>query len=160
MTLSGLDIVFLILIAFASLRTGLRGFVKELLTVAALVLGIAGAVLFYGVAAEALGPTVGLEGTWAQVVSFLAIFLLVYVVLKLFERALNGIIDRIHLESLDHALGFFLGVVEGVLLVFVILIVLQWQNVVDVANAISESTIATLLLPFIPYARRLMSVAV
>jgi len=50
MELSGFDIVGIVIIVFFALRTGIRGFVKELLSMAAVILGIAAAVLFSGVA--------------------------------------------------------------------------------------------------------------
>ena len=153
--LNGLDIVFLIIIVIAAIRAGFRGFVKELLSTAALFGGIAVAVLFSGLAAVYIQPYVG-AGPWAQVVAFLGLFLLVYVVLKVFESALNRLIERIHLENLDRALGFFLGLAEGLFLVFVLILVLQLQPLFDMERSISESVVARLLQPLLPYAERLM----
>ena len=73
--LNGLDIVFLLIIVFAAIRAGFRGFVKELLSTAALFGGIAVAVLFSGIAAVYVQPWVG-DGPLAQVVAFLGLFLL------------------------------------------------------------------------------------
>ena len=38
----------------------------------------------------------------------------------------HELIERIHLENLDHALGLFLGLVEGTLVIFVLILVLQF----------------------------------
>lgn len=157
--LSGLDIVFLILIAFAALRAGIRGFVHEFLSMAAVLLGIGAAVLFSGIAAQLLQPYVG-GGTWSQVVAFLGLFLVVYVVVKLFENALNRLIERINLESLDRALGFFLGIAEGLFLVFVLVLILQLQPVFDVEQLLLESEISRFLIPLLPYAERALDVGI
>jgi membrane protein required for colicin V production len=153
--LSGLDVVFLILIVFAALRAGFRGFVREFMSMAAVFLGIAVAVLFSGVAAVYVQPWIG-AGAWSQVVSFLGLFLLVYLLVKVFERALNRIIERINLESLDRALGFFLGIVEGLLASFILLLVLQLQPLFDTREMIADSILAVYLLPLLPYAERLI----
>ncbi|MFW5812198.1 MAG: CvpA family protein [Alkalispirochaetaceae bacterium] len=42
--LAALDIVFLLIIVFTSIRSGIRGFVKELMSMASVILGIAVAV--------------------------------------------------------------------------------------------------------------------
>jgi len=153
--LNGLDIVFLLIIVFAAIRAGFRGFVKELLSTAALFGGIAVAVLFSGIAAVYVQPWVG-DGPLAQVVAFLGLFLLVYVVLKIFESALNGLIERINMQNLDRALGFFLGLAEGIFLDFVIILLLQLQPVFDLERTIAESVVARFLLPLLPYVERLI----
>lgn len=155
MELTGLDIVFLIIVVFAALRAGFRGFVREFMSMAAVFLGIAIAVLFSGVAAVYVQPWIG-AGAWSQVVSFLGLFLVVYLLVKIFESALNRIIERINLESLDKALGFFLGIVEGLLVSFILLLVLQLQPLFDTRQMIADSTLARYLLPLLPYAERLM----
>lgn len=158
MELSGLDIVFLVVLVFAALRSGIRGFVREFMSVAALVAGIGIAVVFSGLAAVYLEPWTG-DGAWSQVIAFLGLFLIVYVVVKLFESALNRLVEKINLESLDRALGFFLGLIEGVLLIFFLIIIMQVQPVFDATPVLAESIIAQFLLPLLPYAERLISQA-
>ena len=111
MEFSGLDIVFLVLVVILAFRAAVRGFVKELLGTAALLLGIVGAVLFSGLAAGLIDQYFA-PSIWSQVIAFLVIFLLVSVVVKLFESALHKLIERVHLDQLDHALGFFLGMLK------------------------------------------------
>lgn len=154
--LSGLDIVFIVLIVFAALRAGIRGFVHEFLSMAAVILGIASAVVFSGLVAVLLEPYVG-AGPWAQVIAFLGLFLLTYIVVKLLENALNRLIEHIRLESLDRALGFFLGIAEGLLLVFILVLLLQLQPVFDARAMLAESRIAAFFIPLLPYAERLMA---
>lgn len=155
MDLSGLDIVFIVLVIFAALRAGIRGFVHEFLSMAAVILGITAAVVFSGVAAFLLEPYFG-AGPWAQVIAFLGLFLLTYIVVKLLENALNRFIEHIRLESLDRALGFFLGIAEGLLLVFILVLLLQLQPLFDARQMLAESRIAGFFVPLLPYAERLM----
>ena len=156
MELSGLDVVFIALTVFAALRAGIRGFVREFMSMAAVIAGIATAVLFSGLIAAYLRPWLG-EGPWAQVIAFLGLFLGVYILVKLFENALNRLVERINLESLDRALGFFLGIAEGLLAVFVSVLLLRVQPIFDAGRILSDSVIAGFMLPLLPYAERIMS---
>ncbi|TVQ23440.1 MAG: CvpA family protein [Spirochaetaceae bacterium] len=151
MTFTGIDIVFLIIVALLSIRAAIRGFVKELLGTAALLLGIAVAVLFSGLVAgmieQYMGPTI-----WSQVIAFLGLFLVVYVVVKIFESALNRLIERIHLDQLDHALGFFLGIAEGLFIVFMLLLLIQIQPFFEPETLMAGSFFAHVMIPFLPFA--------
>lgn len=155
MGFAGIDIVFGILLVFAAMRSGIRGFVREFMSMAALILGIAIAVVFSGQVAIFVNEYLE-AAAWSQVVAFLGLFLAVYLIVKLFETALNRIVERINLDNLDHALGFFLGVAEGMLLVFVALLGLQVQPFFDSAAAVEGSVFAEALMPLLPYASRLL----
>ena len=156
MELTGFDIVLLVIVGFAALRGAIRGFVKELLSMASVILGVTAAVVFSGWVAVYLEPYVG-AGPWAQIVAFIGIFLVVYVVVKLFERAFSQIIDKVHLESLDHALGLFLGTAEGILLVFLIIMLIQIQPVFEVERLLEQSEVTGILLPLLPYVQELVN---
>ncbi|MFW6312790.1 MAG: CvpA family protein [Spirochaetota bacterium] len=156
MTFSGIDIVFSIIVVILTFRAAFRGFVRELLGTAALFLGIIVAVIFSGLLAQTIDEYLG-PSIWNQIIAFLALFLAVYLVVKIFESALNRLIERIHLDQLDHALGFFLGVVEGLLVVFVLLLLVQIQPFFDSDALIEESFFARLMLPFMPFAAEFLS---
>jgi membrane protein required for colicin V production len=156
-SLSGLDIVFLVVIVFFTLRVGIKGFVKEFMSMAALILGIAVAVIFSGLVGQYIQPYLGV-GPWSQVVAFLALFLITYVVVKLFENALYHIVERINLESLDRALGFFLGLAEGILVVFILILLIQLQPLFEAGDILAESVFARLLTPLLPYAQRIITI--
>ena len=149
MAFAGIDIVFAIVIVILAIRAAIRGFVKELMGTAALFLGIIVAVLFSGAVAQLIEQFMGVT-VWSQVIAFLVLFLLVYLVVKIFEGALNRLIERIHLNQLDHALGLFLGIVEGILVVFIILMLIQIQPFFDKETMLSGSLFARILLPFLP----------
>jgi len=141
---------------FAVLRGAVRGFVKELLSMASVILGITAAVLFSGAIASYLERYVG-SLMWSQIIAFLGIFLVVYLVVKLFENALHRLIEHIHLESLDHALGIFLGLLEGIIVIFVLILIIQVQPFVDADRLLRGSAFARLLVPFLPYASEFLS---
>lgn len=155
MNVAAVDIVFSILVLIGAFRAAVRGFVKELMSMAALILGIGLAVLFSGLVGSYLVTYLG-DSPWNQVIAFLGIFLGVYLLTKIFESALNRLVEHISLENLDHALGFFLGIVEGLALVFVLVLVMQIQPFFDMQAVLEESFYAYVLLPLLPYASELI----
>ena len=152
---TAIDVVFGIIVVFATVRAGLRGFVKESLSVASLVLGVVVAVLFSGSVAGYLDEWIG-TSVWNQVIAFLGIFVVLYILIKLFENALHRMIERIHLQSLDHAMGLILGVVEGVVVVFLLILLIQIQPVADPERLLLGSLFARVLLPFLPYVAEML----
>ncbi|MFP4429676.1 MAG: CvpA family protein [Spirochaetota bacterium] len=152
---TAIDVVFGIIVIFATLRAGLRGFVKEALSVASLALGVVVAVLFSGTVAGYLDEWLGVS-VWNQIIAFLGIFVVLYVLIKLFENALHRMIERVHLQSLDHAMGLLLGVVEGVVVVFLLILLIQIQPVADPERLLRGSFFARALLPFLPYVAEML----
>ncbi|NBC29434.1 MAG: CvpA family protein [Spirochaetes bacterium] len=151
MQFTAIDIVFALLVVFTTIRAGVRGFVREFMSMAAVGAGVLAAVLFSAMIAELIVGFFG-SSAWSQIVAFLGIFVLAYAIVKLFEKGMQGLVERIHLESLDHALGLFLGVAEGLLLTFVAILVIQVQPFIHPEQLLQGSAFARLLLPFLPYA--------
>ncbi len=149
MQLAPLDIFFLALVGVAALRSAYRGFVAEVMSVAALVVGIGAAVLLSGQAAALIAQKLG-PSVWNKVIAFLVIFLLCYLFVKIIERGLSGAVENLSLGGLDHALGFFLGIAEGLLVVAVIVLILQVQPFFKVDAALRASKIATVFMQLFP----------
>jgi membrane protein required for colicin V production len=150
MDFSALDIVFVIILVIAAFRGAFRGFVTELLSAAAIILGIIGAVIFSKMVGELLATHLGLT-QWSEIIAFLVIFLVVYLIIKIFEGALNNFIDKLKLGNLDRALGFFLGIVEGILLISVIVFLMTVQPLFETEEVLKDSVIAKIVLSFLPY---------
>ena len=155
MQLNPIDVVFTLILVILVLRAGFRGFVREFMAVAAVVLGVAAAALFAGISALWLDQIMG-PSMWNHVIAFLGLFLLVYLLIKLTEGALNALVERIHLDALDHALGLFFGCVEGLLVIFMLLMIMQVQPFIRLDRVLQQSLYADLLMPLAPYAGRLM----
>lgn len=149
MEFNALDIVFGVVLLVAAVRCAFRGFIAEVMSMAALILGIGLAVLFSNLAADYLEPYLG-DSMWNQVIGFLAIFLLVYLVVKIFEGALHRLFEKIQLERLDRALGFVLGVAEGLLVISIAIIVIYLQPFVPPERIVGNSIVTTVILRVLP----------
>ncbi len=151
MKLNPLDIVFIVLIAAGAIRCAFKGFISEVMSFAALILGIVAAVFFSKAGAGLIDTYVGFSN-WNQIIAFLAIFLVVYLVVKLIEGILHRLLDKIHLERLDRVLGFFLGFVEGALVVVLLVYLMRVQPIFDLQSLLDSSGIARFVLDIIPVA--------
>lgn len=149
MAVNPLDIVFGVVLLVAGVRCALKGFIAEAMSMAALILGVAAAVFFSKPGATLIAAYFG-QSNWNQVIAFLILFLVVYLIVKILQRILQGLFERIHLDQLDRALGLFLGLAEGVLLVVLVVYVLQVQPLIDLSKLIRGSFIASTVLKYLP----------
>ncbi len=154
MSFAAIDVVFLVLIFVLAIRGAIRGFVTEIGSVAALVIGLGGAILFYKPLAALIGRLFG-SSMWNPLIAFLILFLLLYLVIKLLERLLHAMFDKLNLERLDRAIGFFLGLAEGLLAVCVLLFLLNWQPLFDARRLLEHSLFARVLSPILPSPQRI-----
>ena len=150
MSMAGIDIVFMVVIAISSLRCAARGFISELLSMAALIFGLLAALLFFKGGAllvrEWFMP--GMKAV-PEVIAFIALFFIVYIIVKIVEITLKNIIEGIKLGGLDHLLGFILGFVEGVIIVCLFLFLISVQPFFDSGVIFEKSFVAKMLLPLI-----------
>lgn len=147
--MSFLDIICIAIIVIAAIRCTFRGFITEVMSMAALILGIVVAIFFSKAGAVLVDTYIGYS-RWNQIVAFLILFVVVYLVVKLIERMLHSLLERIRLERLDRALGLFLGIVEGCVVVFLIVYLLRVQPIFDATVVLEESFIADLVLDVVP----------
>ncbi len=144
-----IDLFFILLMLAAAIRGTFRGFVAEAGSMAALILGIGGGLLFARKLGQVLAGFMG-ESVWNQIIAFLALFMLIYLLVKLVEKMLHGLFDKLNLNRLDRVLGFFLGIAEGILFIGLILFVLVWQPFFDLADVLSSSIFFRVLFPLLP----------
>lgn len=145
-----IDIICYILIAVMLMRGFFRGFIQEILSIAALILGLIGARLLVSPVANLLVTRFGVT-QWAPLIAFLILFLAIYLLVKIFEKGLVKILLSLRLQKLDAVLGLFLGFAEGVIVVTVLLFVLQIQPVFDLSDHIRQSWIAEKIAPLALY---------
>jgi len=152
-----LDIVFIVIILIASIRCIIRGFVTEIMSIASMVLSIGCAILFSGIVAKYVERYLGLTN-WSQVISFLFVFILVYLLVKIFEGTINKFLEKLKLEKLDRALGLFLGIGEGAVIVIILILLIYFQPFFPSDNFLNGSVIAGIVLKYLPYATELFHI--
>jgi len=150
MNFSVIDYIFIALILLFMIRCYLKGFVTELLSMAAVVLGLLSALFFYKNGAVFIREQFSLEmQAIPEILAFIALFVIVFVVVKLLEMLLKGIIEGIMLGGVDKFLGLIFGFAEGIVVTSLILFILRVQPLFDSGQLLSDSFFAGFLLPLI-----------
>jgi membrane protein required for colicin V production len=154
--LNALDWIFVVMIALLAIRCAFKGLVAEVLSVAGVLAGLLAGLFLYKTGA-------GLFISWGlkpkpeifpDILGFAAAFLLAFLIVKLVERLLEEGIQAAELGGVDRALGFVLGLAEGLLLVALLLVVLNLaqpalSSIPGYAKLLQGSLFARLILPVV-----------
>jgi membrane protein required for colicin V production len=154
--MNALDWIFIAVLALLGVRCLIKGFIAEVLSVAAVLLGLLAGLFLYKGAGQLL---VG-WGLKAQpeilpsILGFAAVFLLAFVLVKIVERVLKEGIEAAELGGLDRALGLVLGLAEGLVLVSLVVVVMSliqpaFKSVPGYSKLTRESSITGLILPVV-----------
>jgi membrane protein required for colicin V production len=145
-----IDVVFLVLLGIFAIRGYVRGFVTELFSWAAMVVGIIAAVFLYHGGAVFIRDKTALKVEYLpEILAFVAIFLIVFVLIKIIEGVLKDIVTGVNISGVDKFLGIIFGVVEGIAIISLTLFILIIQPVFSPDKILSESFFAEILLPFV-----------
>jgi membrane protein required for colicin V production len=150
------DWVFVAIVALLGIRCMIRGFVAEVLSVAAVLVGLLAALFLYRSAGQ-LFVAWGLSASPAMlpaILGFAAVFLAAFLCVKLIERLLEEGIEAASLGGIDRALGLVLGLAEGLLLVSLVLIAMSLVKpalgaIPGFSNLLENSFFARTLLPIV-----------
>jgi membrane protein required for colicin V production len=142
--------IFLGLMGLFMIRCYLKGFISEILSMAAVVLGLLAALFFYKNGAVFIRANYlpGLKAV-PEILAFIALFIIVFIIVKLLEITLKGVIEGVQLQGADHFLGIVFGFLEALAVICLILFLLRIQPLFDPSPLLSDSFFARLLLPLI-----------
>lgn len=157
MTYATIDIVFALLIIIMMIRSALHGFVEEAFRLAWLILGIIFAFQFYNDLAVFLRAKI-MRGVKVlpEVLSFIALFFLVFLVVKMVTLFLKDIIVKIRLGGLDRFLGAVFGILEGLACICVLIFAINVQPVFNKDRVLNNSLFNKILAPNIETAQKMI----
>ncbi len=142
-----LDIILGALIAFFAIRSTLRGAMREIFSLLALIAGIMVSSRFYPLAAALLIPYI--DNPWARtIISCSAIFILLYLCINTAGWLIAKLIKFIHLSPLDRFAGFFIGTAKGYLIACLLIIMLLMLAPPG-SKLLKESRVSVYSIPFI-----------
>jgi membrane protein required for colicin V production len=145
---NGFDIVCGIIVLFMLLRGLLRGALAELFSLGAVIAGIAAAVIFSASIGVLVEEHLGLNG-WGRIIAFMGLFLVTYIIMKIIKKLLKSFVDSVNLQNLDKALGFFMGLLEGLALVALLIFFLRLQPLFDVRGMLAGSLCVKIIHPLL-----------
>jgi membrane protein required for colicin V production len=156
---SAIDVTFIGLIGLFMIRCYLKGFISELLSMAAIILGLLTSLYFYKNGGIFIRERFSLDiKAVPEIIAFISLFIIVFLIIKLLEIMIKGIVEGVSLGGADRFLGIVFGLAEGLVVVSLILFLLRIQPLFDPTPILSESFFARLLLPLITGTEKLASV--
>lgn len=120
-----LDIILGAILVFAAIRGFQKGFFIELASIAALLLGIWGAVEFSGFTAYYLHSVFNWNSDHMGLIAFIVTFILVVVVVHLVARLADTLFKAVALGMLNRLAGVVVGVLKAAFIISVLLIVIE-----------------------------------
>jgi membrane protein required for colicin V production len=124
-----IDIVIIVLIALAMIRGFMNGFVKEVASLAALILGIWGAIKFSSFTAAKLYDYFDMSGKYVGIVAFLVTMAVIAIFIQLLGMLIDKLMKAVALGLVNRLLGIGFGLLKSVLILSVLFVVL---NAIDV----------------------------
>lgn len=120
-----IDFIIIILLVFGLARGFINGFIKELASLLALILGIWGAIKFSAFTAERLYDYFDMTGQYVGIIAFLITFVIIVIVIHFIGLLVDKFVEKISLGVLNSLLGIVFGVFKTALILSVILTVLN-----------------------------------
>ena len=125
-----IDIVFIAIIVIASIRGAFIGMISEILSLAALFISLLLAAVFYNDGAKWIQKRSSFEDV-AFIMAFAAIFLASFLLFKVLQKGVRTLLNESSMEGMDKLLGFFFGLLEGLLIIFLLVYLLNFQTFFD-----------------------------
>jgi membrane protein required for colicin V production len=123
-----IDLVFAVILLWSAYRGFSKGFIVQLATLAALLLGILGAVMFSDFTSSLIIKKFEVSGNYLPIISFAVTFIAIVIAVHLLAKMLNKLIDAIALGIVNRLLGVLFSVLK---IAFIVSIILVLVNKVD-----------------------------
>lgn len=120
-----IDIIIIVLLVFGLARGYIDGFVKELASLLALILGIWGAIKFSSWTAERLYDYFEMTGKYVGIIAFLVTFIIIVIIVHFVGIIVDKFVEKISLGFLNSLLGLIFGVFKTALILSVIFTILN-----------------------------------
>jgi membrane protein required for colicin V production len=120
-----IDFIIIILLVFGLARGYINGFIKELASLLALILGIWGAIKFSSFTAERLYDYFDMTGQYVGIIAFLVTFIIIVIIIHFLGMIVDKFAETLSLGFLNSLLGLIFGVFKSALILSVIFVVLN-----------------------------------
>jgi membrane protein required for colicin V production len=120
-----IDIIILVVLGISMVSGFINGLVKEVATLAALILGIWGAIRFSSFTAEKLYDYFDMTGKYVGIVSFLATFAIIAIIIHFIGILVDKLMEAVSLGFINKLLGIVFGLFKSVLIMSIIFVVLN-----------------------------------
>ncbi|HZK09039.1 MAG TPA: CvpA family protein [Bacteroidales bacterium] len=147
MTFNYLDLVLALPIVLLAIMGFRKGLIKELASLAALILGIYLAVMFSDIVAGWLIKYVEISHRWIFIIAFILTFVAVVLLVSLLGRALDKIASLALMGIINRVLGLLFGIFKGIFIMSVFILLF---NMIDIKENILKSDVKNKSLLYRP----------
>ncbi len=120
-----IDLVFIILLLWAAYKGFTKGFIIQLSTFAALLLGIFGAIKFSDITSGYIVKHFEVSRQYLQILSFAITFIIIVILVHFLARLLNKLIDAIALGIANRILGIIFSLLKTAFIISIILVLVN-----------------------------------
>ena len=131
-----LDILIGIPMIYAIYKGFTKGFIYEIATLLALILGVYGAIHFSDFTAEVIQDTFKYESQYMEYISFIVTFIVIVIGINLIGRVMDKTVEAVALGFVNRFLGLAFGLLKGILILSIVIRLLNYVN--DRFSFISE----------------------
>ncbi len=123
-----IDLIIVVLLILGAVRGFTDGFIKELASLVALILGIWGAIKFSSFTAEKLYEYFDMTGRFVGIIAFMVTFVVIVILIHFIGLIVDKFVEAIELSFLNRLVGIVFGLFKTALILSVIFVIL---NVID-----------------------------
>jgi len=124
-----IDIVLAILILIAAVRGFLKGFVFEIASLAAIILGIWVGINFSHYASELMTVHFGWHSEYLWLISFIIIFILIVLIIHLLGNILKRILDACAMGFINKLAGMIFAILKAAFILSLVIIIFDTLDV-------------------------------
>jgi len=122
------DLVFIILLIWSAYRGFTKGFILQLSTLAALLLGIYGAIHFSDFTADMLVRHFNVSNDYLSIIAFALTFVAIVIAVHLLARLIEKLIQAIALGFINRLLGVLFGIAKTAFIISILLVLVNKAN--------------------------------
>lgn len=156
-----IDIILLMLLALSAIGGFRKGLIVEVASLAALILGIWGAIKFSGITAQLLVDQLDAKWDYLPLISFVVTFVVIVILVHIVGKVVDKLVKTVMLGFVNRLAGLVFGIARGALFLSIVLLIVEGidqsvQLIPENAKAQSRmyepiKNFAPSLLPFIDF---------
>ncbi|MBI5219751.1 MAG: CvpA family protein [Bacteroidia bacterium] len=136
--MNAIDIVILIPLLWGAYKGFTKGLIVEVASIAALLMGVYGALKFSGYIAGALIEKFGMTTQYTPVISFAVTFVIIVAAVYLIAKLVDRLAEKVSLGIANKILGAIFGIVKFALILSIIFII--FNKVDEKSSLVSKET--------------------
>ncbi|MCF0238484.1 MAG: CvpA family protein, partial [Sphaerochaetaceae bacterium] len=137
--LNTLDYILFVIAMIGGIWGAIKGFIQEIATKFGYVVGFGLGLMFTSVLSPVFIKNFGFPNWFAAFVSYFIIFVAGYLLIKILGNVLDKITDTANLNFVDNILGFFIGLIETLIIIGFVEFILENQSLIPLKDVMDGS---------------------